>query len=117
MAEHNVNATGFKKSKIEFQELLYQTTRAPGSDQGNGNLLPSGLQVGQGSRPVATSKIFTTGDLTQTGEQLDIGIQGNGFFEVKGPKGAVTMPIMCAPLPCVGRVGSNFATITPGVKE
>jgi flagellar basal-body rod protein FlgG len=85
----NVNTTGFKRSKIEFQELLYQTTRAAGADQGNGNILPSGLQVGQGSRPVATSKVFTTGDLTQTGEQLDVGIQGNGFFEVQLPDGTL----------------------------
>src|SRR6266571_2958648 len=83
----NVNTTGFKKSKIEFQELLYQTTRAPGSEQGGGNQLPSGLQVGQGSRPVATSRIFTTGDLTQTGERLDVAVQGDGLFEVQMPDG------------------------------
>src|SRR6266446_4689591 len=83
----NVNTTGFKKSKIEFQELLYQTTRAAGAEQGGGNQLPSGLQVGQGSRPVATSRIFTTGDLTQTGERLDVAIQGDGFFEVQNPDG------------------------------
>jgi flagellar basal-body rod protein FlgG len=83
----NVNTTGFKKSKIEFQELLYQTTRAAGSEQGGGNQLPSGIQVGQGSRPVATSRIFTTGDLTQTGERLDIAIQGDGFFEVQKSDG------------------------------
>jgi flagellar basal-body rod protein FlgG len=83
----NVNTTGFKKSKIEFQELLYQTTRAPGSEQGSGNLLPTGIQVGEGSRPVATSRIFTNGDLTQTGEQLDVAVQGDGFFEVQMPDG------------------------------
>src|SRR5436190_10261320 len=79
----NVNTTGYKKSKIEFQELLYQTARAAGADQGSGNVLPTGLQVGQGSRPVATSRIFTTGDLTQTGERLDVAVQGDGFFEVQ----------------------------------
>ena len=47
----NVNTTGFKKSKIEFQDLLYETTRTPGADQGSGNLLPTGLQIGHGSRP------------------------------------------------------------------
>src|SRR5215510_220356 len=83
----NVNTTGFKKSKIEFQELLYQTTRAPGSEQGSGNLLPTGIQVGEGSRPVATARIFTNGDLPQTGEQLDVAIQGDGFFEVQMPDG------------------------------
>jgi flagellar basal-body rod protein FlgG len=83
----NVNTTGYKKSKIEFQELLYQTSRAPGAEQAAGNQLPTGIQVGQGSRPVATSKIFTTGDFTQTGAQLDVAVQGDGFFEVQMPDG------------------------------
>lgn len=83
----NVNTSGFKKSKIEFQDLLYQTYRAPGADQGGGNLLPTGMHVGHGSRAVATSKIFTTGDFTRTGEQLDVAIQGDGFFEVQLPDG------------------------------
>jgi flagellar basal-body rod protein FlgG len=85
----NVNTTGFKKSKVEFQELLYQTTRAPGADQGSGNQVPTGIQVGQGSRPVATARIFTNGQLTQTGEQLDVGVQGDGFFEVQMPDGTL----------------------------
>ena len=84
----NVNTTGFKKTKVEFQELLYQTTRAPGSEQGAGNQLPTGIQVGQGSRPVATARIFTTGDLTHTGERLDVAIQGDGLFEVQMPDGS-----------------------------
>ena len=83
----NVNTTGFKKSKIEFQELLYQTTRAPGSEQGSGNQLPTGIQVGEGSRPVATARIFTSGELSHTGEQLDVAISGDGFFEVQNPDG------------------------------
>lgn len=83
----NVNTTGFKKSKIEFQDLLYQTYRPAGAEQGGGNLLPTGLQVGHGSRVVATSKIFTTGEFTRTGESLDVAIQGDGFFEVQLPDG------------------------------
>jgi flagellar basal-body rod protein FlgG len=85
----NVNTTGYKKSKIEFQELLYQTSRAPGSEQSGGNQIPTGVQVGQGSRPVATSRIFTTGDLTQTGERLDVAIQGDGFFQIQLPDGTL----------------------------
>src|SRR6266568_9687102 len=85
----NVNTTGFKKSKIEFQDLIYQTTRAPGAEAGGGNQVPTGLQVGHGSRPVATSKIFTTGELTQTGERLDVAVQGDGFFEVQMPDGTL----------------------------
>ena len=84
----NVNTTGFKKSKVEFQDLLYQTTRAPGADQGSGSQLPTGLQVGHGSRPVATARVFTNGELTQTGERLDLAIQGDGFFEVQMPDGS-----------------------------
>ena len=79
----NVNTAGFKKSKIEFQDLLYQTYRPAGADQGGGNLLPTGLQVGHGSRVVATSKVFTTGEFSATGQQLDVAIQGDGFFEVQ----------------------------------
>jgi len=85
----NVNTTGFKKSKLEFQDLLYQTTRAAGSEQGGGSQLPSGLQIGQGSIPVATQRIFTAGDLTQTGEKLDVAIQGDGFFQVQMPDGTL----------------------------
>jgi flagellar basal-body rod protein FlgG len=85
----NVNTTGFKKSKAEFQELLYQTTRAPGADQGSGNTVPTGIQIGQGSKAVATARIFTNGDLTQTGEQLDVAVQGDGFFEVQMPDGTL----------------------------
>ncbi|MEK7675880.1 MAG: flagellar basal-body rod protein FlgG [Verrucomicrobiota bacterium] len=86
----NVNTTGFKKSKIEFQDLLYQTPRVAGAEQGGGNQLPTGLQVGHGSRPIATSKIFTMGELTQTGERLDLAIQGDGFFEIQLPDGTRT---------------------------
>jgi flagellar basal-body rod protein FlgG len=85
----NVNTTGFKKSKLEFQDLLYQTTRAAGSQQGGGNQLPSSLQIGQGSIPIATQRVFTNGQLTQTGENLDIAIQGDGFFQVQMPDGSL----------------------------
>jgi len=84
----NVNTTGFKKSKIEFQDLLYQTTKAAGSEQGAGNQTPTGVQIGHGSQPVATAKVFTSGELTQTGERLDVAVQGDGFFEVQLPDGS-----------------------------
>jgi flagellar basal-body rod protein FlgG len=83
----NVNTTGFKRTKIEFQDLLYQTTRSAGADVGSGNQLPTGFQIGHGSRPVSTSRIFTTGELTRTGDKLDVAIQGDGFFEVQMPDG------------------------------
>ncbi len=85
----NVNTTGYKESKLQFQDLLYQTTRAAGSQQGGGNELPGSLQIGQGSIPVATERIFTQGDLSQTGGNLDIAIQGQGFFQVQMPDGTL----------------------------
>src|SRR5580692_1363937 len=85
----NVNTTGYKESKLQFQDLLYQTTRAAGSQQGGGNELPGSLQVGQGAVPVATERIFTQGDLSQTGGNLDLAIQGAGFFQVQMPDGTL----------------------------
>ncbi len=85
----NVNTPGFKRSKIEFQDLLYQKPRASGTDSGGGNLVPTGVEVGNGSRVAATSKVFTQGQLTNTGEKLDIAIQGDGFFEVQRPDGTI----------------------------
>ena len=85
----NVNTTGYKMSKLQFQDLLYQTTRAAGSDQGAGNQLPENLQIGQGSIPSSTERIFTQGTLAQTGGSLDVAVQGNGFFEVQMPDGTL----------------------------
>lgn len=83
----NVNTAGFKKSKPEFQDLLYQTNRAPGADQGSGNQLPTGVQIGHGSELVATTRVFTAGELSQTGNELDVAIYGDGFYEVRLPDG------------------------------
>jgi flagellar basal-body rod protein FlgG len=83
----NVNTAGFKRSKIEFQDMLYQQSRAAGSDGGAGNLVPASTQVGAGARVVATAKVFTQGQLNQTDERLDLAIQGDGFFEIQRPDG------------------------------
>jgi flagellar basal-body rod protein FlgG len=83
----NVNTTGFKRSKIDFQDLLYQQSRPAGADTGSGNLVPTGSQVGAGSRVVSTAKIFSQGNLNQTDEKLNVAIQGEGFFEVQRPDG------------------------------
>lgn len=83
----NVNTPGFKRSKIEFQDLLYQRPRASGADSGAGNLVPTGIEVGNGSRVAATAKVFTQGQLTNTGENFDVAIQGDGFFEVQRADG------------------------------
>jgi flagellar basal-body rod protein FlgG len=83
----NVNTPGFKRSQISFQDLLYQKPRTTGSQDSGGNIVPTGIEVGNGSRVAATNKVYTQGDLTSTGGQLDVAIQGDGFFEVQRPDG------------------------------
>jgi flagellar basal-body rod protein FlgG len=83
----NVNTTGFKRSQISFQDLLYQKPRAAGAQDSGGNTVPTGIEIGNGTRIAATQKIFTEGDLSSTNEQLDLAIQGDGFFEVQRPDG------------------------------
>jgi flagellar basal-body rod protein FlgG len=85
----NVNTTGFKKSRAEFQDLLYQTIRSPGGQSGNGASLPSGIQVGLGVRTVATQALHVQGAMKQTGNSLDVAIEGNGFFQVMRPNGDI----------------------------
>jgi len=84
----NVNTTGFKKSRVDFQDLLYQTLRPAGAIAAAGAQIPTGIQIGYGSRPVATQKIFTQGDYQQTGNALDLVIEGSGFFQVLMPDGS-----------------------------
>ena len=83
----NVNTTGFKKGRAVFEDLLYQNIRQPGAQSSQQTQLPSGLQLGAGVRPVATEKIFTQGNLQQTGNSKDVAIQGQGFFQVLMPDG------------------------------
>ncbi len=78
----NVNTSGFKQSRVDFEDLIYQTLRQPGAAQANGQLIPTGIQVGMGVRPVAVQKLFSQGDYQQTGNQLDVAIEGNGFFKL-----------------------------------
>ena len=85
----NVNTPGFKKSKIEFQDLMYQKTRAAGAESGSGDVVPTGVEVGNGTKVAATSKVFTQGQVTQTSQQLDLAIQGDGFFQVQRPDGTI----------------------------
>ncbi len=85
----NVNTPGFKRSKIEFQDLLYQKPRTAGADAGGGNMVPTGIEVGNGTRVASTSKEFTQGQLTSTGGNLDLALQGDGFYEVQQPDGTV----------------------------
>lgn len=84
----NVSTNGFKRSRAVFEDLLYQTVRQPGAQSSQQTQLPSGLQLGTGVHPVATVKIFTQGNLQQTGNPLDVAIQGHGFFQVLQPDGS-----------------------------
>lgn len=83
----NVSTNGFKRSRAVFEDLLYQTLRQPGAQSSQQTQLPSGLQIGTGVRPVATERIFTQGNLQQTGNSKDVAIQGQGFFQVLMPDG------------------------------
>jgi flagellar basal-body rod protein FlgG len=85
----NVNTTGFKRSRADFQDQIYQNLKSTGSPATNSTQVPTGIQIGLGSRLAAVTKIFTAGDMTQTGNELDMAIQGNGFFQITLPDGTV----------------------------
>src|SRR5699024_6643444 len=83
----NVNTTGFKRGRAVFEDLMYQTMRQPGAQIGAANQLPTGLQIGTGVRTVAMERIHTPGNLKDTGNSLDVAIQGRGFLQVEMPDG------------------------------
>jgi flagellar basal-body rod protein FlgG len=83
----NVQTAGFKRSRVDFQDLVYEILQAPGAASAQGQEVPSGFQVGHGSRAVATQRLFVKGDLQQTGNPLDLAIEGDGFFQVQLPSG------------------------------
>jgi len=83
----NVNTLGFKKSRAEFEDLMYQTLAVAGTQNEGGSRLPTGLQVGMGVRPTTIHKFFTQGDFQNTGNQLDIAISGQGFFRLQDAAG------------------------------
>ncbi|MHB9136239.1 MAG: flagellar basal-body rod protein FlgG [Acidithiobacillus ferrooxidans] len=85
----NVNTTGFKQSRAVFQDLLYQNLRQPGAQSSQTTQYPSGLQLGTGVRIVSTERLMTQGNLTQTGNSLDVGINGQGFFQIMQPNGTI----------------------------
>ncbi|MCJ8501286.1 flagellar basal-body rod protein FlgG [Desulfatitalea alkaliphila] len=85
----NVNTAGFKRSRAEFQDLLYETMRPPGFTTAGDSQVPTGIQVGHGTRPVATQRLFTQGDFQHTQNDLDIAIEGSGFFQIIQPNGEI----------------------------
>jgi len=83
----NANTTGFKTRRMQFQDLLYQNFVQPGSSAGSQTLVPSGLQIGMGTRAASNEVIFTQGSFQETDNPLDLVIQGKGFFQVRVPSG------------------------------
>lgn len=83
----NASTTGFKQSRAQFEDLLYQNVRQTGGQSSQNTQLPSGLTLGTGVRIVSTAKIFTQGNLVQTGNNLDMAVNGRGFFQVQLPDG------------------------------
>ena len=85
----NVSTTGFRRSRAEFQDLLYQQVRTPGGRTADGGTLPTGVQIGQGTRTVSTEFMHTQGAMQQTGNPLDLAIEGEGFFQIVRPGGDI----------------------------
>jgi flagellar basal-body rod protein FlgG len=83
----NANTTGYKMRRAQFQDLLYQTVVQPGSAAGQQTVVPTGLQVGLGTRAASNEILFTQGQFSQTDNPLDLVIQGKGFFQVRRPSG------------------------------
>lgn len=84
----NVGTTGYKRSRAIFQDLIYQNVRQVGAQSTQDTRLPSGLMIGTGVRTVATEKLFTQGNLVQTGNSMDVAAQGRGFFQILMPDGS-----------------------------
>jgi len=85
----NINTTGFKRSQINFQDLLYVEMEAEGTEVASGIKSPSGLEIGSGVRAASNVKVFSIGELQNTGNPLDIAIAGEGFLQVAMPNGDI----------------------------
>jgi flagellar basal-body rod protein FlgG len=83
----NVNTSGFKKSRAEFQDLLYESMRPAGAASSQDTIVPTGIQLGHGTRPAAVQKVFVQGDFQNTQNELDWAIEGDGFFQIELPNG------------------------------
>ncbi|BAN49918.1 flagellar basal-body rod protein FlgG [Metapseudomonas resinovorans] len=83
----NVNTNGFKSDRVVFEDLFYAVELQPGAQADQVNTVPSGIQLGSGVRVVGTQKVFTEGSMQTTGQPMDLGIIGRGFFQVEAPNG------------------------------
>lgn len=84
----NVNTSGFKRSRMDFQDLLYELQISPGTQVAEGLEIPTGLQIGSGTRAISTTKVFSQGLPEESNRELDVMINGRGFFEVSRPDGS-----------------------------
>ena len=120
----NVNTTSFKSGRVAFQDMLYSTLVAPGATNGNGEV-PAGIQLGSGTRVAEVAKQFTQGALKETGGDLDLAIEGAGFFEIVLPDGtsaytrdgSFSTDSTGAIVTAQGYKVANFPTITSGTTE
>jgi len=85
----NVNTTAFKRSRANFHDLLYQTVRAPGQSATTGTVVPSGIQIGAGSKTASVDKLFTEGGIKLTERNMDLMIEGQGFFRIQKDDGTI----------------------------
>lgn len=90
----NVSTNGFKRQRAVFEDLLYQTIRQPWAQSSEQTTLPSGLQIGTGVRPVATERLHSRGNLSQTNNSKDVAIKGQGFFQCSCLTGPPPIPAM-----------------------
>jgi len=84
----NVNTASFKRSSVQFEDVMYSTEKPPGAPLADGSITASGIQIGYGVREVATTKSFDQGNLQNTGAETDVAIQGKGFFRIQMPDGS-----------------------------
>ncbi len=86
----NVNTTGFKKYRVDFQDLMYQNMRAAGTNTGDdNNQVPTGVDLGHGVKVAATQRVYLQGAFQETGNTLDMAIQNDGFFQINMPDGTI----------------------------
>jgi len=85
----NASTTGFKGSRADFQDLIYETARQPGESSAGDSTVPTGVQIGHGTKAGAVSKMFSQGELQNTKNELDLAIEGNGFFQITQPDGEI----------------------------
>ena len=83
----NVNTAGYKKSRADFQDLMYQIVQEPGTLANQAGVSPTGIQIGLGAKPASIGKLHSQGDFQSTGNPLDVAIEGDGFFEITLPNG------------------------------